>query len=58
MGKDPSMLVTIAVQRFRALSWDVFAVHSELVLDATPLDGAVAAAELYPVVSFKGRDMR
>eukprot|EP00931_Biecheleriopsis_adriatica_P020490 TRINITY_DN13679_c0_g2_i15.p1 TRINITY_DN13679_c0_g2~~TRINITY_DN13679_c0_g2_i15.p1 ORF type:complete len:638 (+),score=71.08 TRINITY_DN13679_c0_g2_i15:82-1995(+) len=51
--KDPSKLISEAIQRFRCISWDVLAMNPTLILgDTKPeqhpqLDGAVAATELY-----------
>ena len=44
---EPTALVAEAVRRFRCISWAVFREHSELILEDSPLDGAVAASHLY-----------
>ena len=46
-SKDPEGLLSTAVERFRAITWDTLADHSELILDGSTLDGQRAPEEFY-----------
>lgn len=46
-GVDAESLLDIAISRFRCISWDVLKKHPELIVDAAPLDGTVAANDYH-----------
>ena len=45
-NKDPEDILSTAVERFRAITWDTLADHSGLILDGGTLDGQRAPEEL------------